>query len=158
MSSYFRKGKSLFSTTLSAGISTGTGETITPNSVSGLPTDTPITLTIDRVDSSGNATPTKMERITGTILAGSLTSYTRGVEGTEQAHASGAVVEYIWNAADLNDYSTGLTVEHNQTGTHKAALVTTLKATAAEVAIGTDDTKIVTPLAAAPYGNSSMSR
>jgi len=34
----------------------------------------------------------------------------------------------------------------------------TAKASAAEVATGTDDTKIVTPLAAAPYANSSMAR
>ena len=63
----FRKVKSLFSTTLSSGISTGTGETITPASVVGLPTDTEITLTLDRVDSGGTATPSKMERITGII-------------------------------------------------------------------------------------------
>ena len=115
----FRKAKSLFTTTLSAGISTGTGETITPNSVSGLPTDTEITLTVDRVDASGTATPTKMERITGVISAGNLTAYTRGIDGsTEQAHSSGAVVEYIWNADDLNDLVDGILVQHNQAGGH----------------------------------------
>lgn len=120
----FRKAKSLFSTTLSAGISTGTGETITPASVTGLPTDTEITLTIDRVDSTGTATPTKMERITGVISAGNLTAYTRGVDGsTEQSHSSGAVVEYIWNADDLNDLVDGILVGHNQDGTHDPAIL-----------------------------------
>ncbi len=127
----FRKAKSLFSTTLSVGIGTGTGETITPASVSGLPTDTEVTLTFDRVDADGNSTPTKMERITGTISGGNLTSYTRGIDGsTEQAHSAGAVIEYIWNADDLNDIIDGLLVGHTQAGAHSASLpLTTPKIT-----------------------------
>lgn len=118
----FKKGESLFSTTLSSSIGTGTGETITPASVSGLPTDTEITLTIDRVDTNGTATPAKLERITGTISGGNLTSYTRGTDGTtEQSHASGAVVEYIWNSQDWNDLVDGILVGHNQDGTHDFA-------------------------------------
>jgi hypothetical protein len=136
----FRKGKSLFATTLSAGISTGTSETITPASVSGLPTDTEITLTIDRIDAAGNATPTKTERITGIISGGNLTSYTRGIDGTsDQAHSSGAVVEYIWNADDLNDMTDGILVEHTQTGTHgdvTASSVTASTISASHVTMG----------------------
>ena len=114
-----RKAKSLFSTTLNTGIGTGTTDTITPNSVTGLPTDTEITLTFDRVDSGGTATPTKMERITGTISGGNLATYTRGVDSsTEQAHSANAVIEYIWNADDLNDMIDALLVEHNQAGGH----------------------------------------
>ena len=141
-----RKYKSLFSTTLSTGIGTGTGDTITPASVSGLPTDTPITLTFDRVDSGGVATPTKLERIRGIVSGGNFISYVRGKDGTtEQAHSAGAVIEMIWNADDLNDMVDWGVVEHNQDGTHKSALVTTLKATSAEVATGLEDAKIVTP-------------
>lgn len=118
----FRKAKSLFSTTLSAGISTGTGETITLASVTGLPTDTEITITIDRVDSAGTATPNAMERITGIISGSNLTAYTRAIDGTsDAAHSSGAVVEYIWNADDLNDLVDGILVGHNQDGTHDFA-------------------------------------
>lgn len=114
-----KKYKSLFSTTLSTGIGTGTGDTITPASVSGLPTDTLITLTFDRVDSGGSATPTKLERIQGIISGGNFTSYTRGVDGTtEQAHAGGAVIEMIWNADDWNDLVTWGLTEHNQLGGH----------------------------------------
>lgn len=132
---YFRKGTSLFATTLSAGISTGTSETITPNSVTGLPTDTEITLTIDRIDSAGNATPTKMERITGIISGGNLTAYTRGIDGTsDQAHSSGAVVEYIWNADDLNDITDGILTEHNQDGTHQD--ITASSVTASHATLG----------------------
>src|SRR3990167_9006994 len=123
----FRKAKSLFSTTLNTGIGTGTVDTITPNSVTGLPTDTETTLTFDRVDSAGTATPTKMERITGTISGGNLTSYTRGVDGsTEQAHSAGAVIEYIWSADDLNDMVDGILEEHNQSGGHKDLTASTV--------------------------------
>lgn len=117
-----RKAKSLFSTTLNSGIGTGTSDTITPNSVTGLPTDTEITLTFDRVSSSGAETPSKMERITGTISGGNLTSYTRGIDGsTVQSHSAGAVIEYIWNADDWNDHIDHHLVEHNDDGTHDVA-------------------------------------
>lgn len=136
----FRKYKSLFSTTLSSSISTGTGETITLNSVTGLPTDTEITITIDRVDSNGTATPSAMERITGTISGSNLTSYTRGVDGsTEQAHSSGAVVEMIWNADDLNDMVDGILTEHNQDGSHSDITASTIAAstvTASAITLG----------------------
>jgi len=147
MSDFLFKYKNLYSSTLSSGIGTGTGETISPASVTGVPTDTQVTLIIDRVDSSGTATPTKMEGIRGTISAGNLTSYTRGIVGTEQAHLAGAVVEMVWNASDWNSAVDWGLVEHNQDGTHKAALVTTLKASGAVVATGTSDVTIVTPKA-----------
>lgn len=127
----FRKGESLFATTLSSGISTGTGETITLASVSGLPTDTPITLTFDRVDADAVATPTKTERITGTISGSALTSYTRGTDGsTEQAHSAAAVVEYVFNSQDLNDMIDGILVGHTQAGAHATDTISEKTATA----------------------------
>jgi hypothetical protein len=128
MADKFRKGKSNFATTLVTGIGTGTGDTITLNSTTGLPTDTEITLTFNRVTSGGVVNSTSvMERITGTISGATLTSYTRGVDGTtEQAHAGGVVVEYIPNAADMNDQVDGILVEHNQDGTHKTTKVVDL--------------------------------
>lgn len=126
-----KKYKSLFSTTLSTGIGTGTGDTITPASVSGLPTDTLITLTFDRVDSGGVATPTKLERIQGIISGGNFTSYTRGVDGTtEQAHTGGAVIEMIWNADDWNDAVTWGLTEHNQLGGHTNITASNITASA----------------------------
>jgi hypothetical protein len=139
---YFRKTKSLYSSTTNS-FSTGEGETITPASVVGLPTDTDITLTFDRTVTS------KLERIIGQISGSNfvINSGGRGADGTtEQAHTS-PTVEYIPNAKDINDMVDGLLVEHNQTGTHKSALVTTLKASAANVTTGTSDTTIATPLA-----------
>jgi hypothetical protein len=121
MADKFRKTKSNFATTLVTGIGTGTGDTITLNSTTGLPTDTEITLTFNRVTSGGVVNSTSvMERITGTISGSTLTSYTRGVDGTtEQAHAGGVVVEYIPNAADMNDQIDGILVGHDQQGFHK---------------------------------------
>lgn len=144
-----RKYKSLYSSTCST-FSTGEGVTITPASVTGLPTDTEITLTFDRVDSSGTKTPSKMERIRGTITGGNfvISSGGRAVEGTEQVHTS-PVVEMIWNADDWNDTVDHILTEHNQDGTHKDTLVTSLKATGAVVNTGTSDVTIVTPKALA---------
>jgi len=117
MADYYRKYKSLYSSTANS-FSTGTEETITPASVVGLPTSTKITLTFDRVDSSGTETPTKMERIIGTISGGNFNITARGADSsTEQAHTS-PVVEMIWNAKDLNDLIDGLLIEHCQAGMH----------------------------------------
>lgn len=122
-----KKYKSLFSTTLSIGIGTGTSDTITPATVAGLPTDTAITLTFDRVDSGGVATPSKIERIVGVISGGNLSSYVRGKDNTtEQAHSGNAVIEMVWNSQDLNDMIDWALVEHNQNGTHGAVTATSV--------------------------------
>ena len=137
MTNYFRKGKSLYASTSNT-FSTGEGETITPASVSGLPTDTEITLTFDRVDSSGTATPTKLERIIGTISGGNfvVSSGGRGADGTtEQAHTS-PVVEYIFNAKDLNDMVSGFLVQHLTTGAHNN--ITASNITASSISINGD--------------------
>lgn len=149
MSDLLRKYKSLYSSTTNT-FSTGEAVTITPASVVGLPTDTEITLTFDRVDSSGTKTPSKMERIRGTVVGSNfvVSSGGRAVEGTEQTHTS-PVVEMVWNADDWNDMVDWGLVEHGQDGKHSSALVTTLKATGAEVNTGTEDAKIVTPKAIA---------
>ena len=87
-----KKYRSLFSTTLTTGIGTGTSDTITPSTVTGLPTDTAITLTFDRVNSGGSSLGAKVERITGVISGGNLTSYIRGQDNTtEQAHTGGGL-------------------------------------------------------------------
>lgn len=133
-----KKYKSLFSTTLSTGIGTGTSDTITPATVTGLPTDTAITLTIDRVDASGTATPSKMERIKGVVSSGNIINYVRAVDGTtEQAHTAGAVVEMVWNADDWNNAVDHLLVEHGQDGKHT-------KVNGNTVTAGTDTVALLT--------------
>jgi len=126
MADKLRKYKSLYSSTCNT-FSTGEGVTITPASVTGLPTDTEITLTFDRVDSSGTKTPSKMERIRGTITGGNfvISSGGRAVEGTEQVHTS-PVVEMIWNADDWNDTVDWGLVEHSQLGVHDKTKVVDL--------------------------------
>lgn len=121
----FRKYKSLYSSTSNT-FSTGESVTITPASVVGLPTDTEITLTFDRVDSSGTKTPSKMERILGKITGANfvVSSGGRAVEGTEQAHTS-PVVEMVFNAYDYNDLIDAHLVGFNQDGTLKNSTVLT---------------------------------
>lgn len=145
-----RKYKSLYSSICNT-FAIGEGETITPASVTGLPQDTEITLTFDRVDSAGNKTPAKMERIRGKIVGGNfvISQGGRGADGTtEQVHTT-PVVEMIWNASDWNDAIDWALIEHGQDGKHTSGLVTTLKATGAEINTGTEDAKIVTPKALA---------
>lgn len=88
-------------------------------SATSLPTDTAVILTIDRVDSSGNATPSKMERIVGVLSGTTVSSCVRGLEGTAQAHAAGAVVEIVISKSNINKLMEGILAEHNQDGTHK---------------------------------------
>ena len=88
-------------------------------SATGLPTDTAVLLTIDRVDGSGTKTPSKMERIVGVVSGNNIVSVIRGVEGTAQAHAGGAVVEIVISAANFNKYITAMIAGHNQDGTFK---------------------------------------
>lgn len=125
----FRKKKSNYSSTLSSGIGAADAS-LGLASASGLATDTAITLTIDRVDTNGTSTPSKMERVTGVLSGTTLGSLVRGVEGTAQAHSAGAVVEDIWEAASWNDALTALLVSMNQDGTMISSLpLTTPKIT-----------------------------
>lgn len=118
-----RKKKSNFSTTLSSGINDSV-QTIPLSSASGLPTDTAITLTIDRVDANGVSTPSLVERVCGVVSGSNLTNTLRAQDGTSAAaHASAAVVEDIWDADSWNDLIDALLVGHTQLGAHNFAQV-----------------------------------
>lgn len=151
----FRKSKSLFSTTTSSSIDDSTG-TIPLNSVSGLPTDTGITVTIDRVDSDGVATG-RLERAICTISGSSLVNCVRGNDSTTaQTHPSGAVVEMVFNGDQLNDIVDGVLAEHTQAGLHAGTRNIYIPATAmwpgttsgcaalAKTELGTNDVDIQT--------------
>lgn len=113
-----RKMTSQFSTTLSSSI-TDSDTTIACNSLSGVPTGTAVTMTIDRVDSNGTATPSKQERVVGVVSGNNLTNCVRNVDGdTAQAHSAGAVVEMIWDADTWNDAIDAFLVQHSQQGLH----------------------------------------
>lgn len=121
-----RKFKSKFTTTLSAPLSAG-ATTASLTSTSGLPTDTGITLTIDRVDAQGNKTPAKEERVVGVVSGSTVINLLRGIDGTtDQAHSSGAVVEGIFDADSWNDLIDLILVGHDQvSGAHIANSIPT---------------------------------
>lgn len=115
-----RKTKNLFSTTLSSSI-TDSDTTIPLSSASGLPTDTAVTLTIDRVDANGVSTPSAIEYVTGVISGNNLTNAVRAQgASTAAAHDSGAVVECVWEAESWNDFVDAWLVDHAQDGTHNS--------------------------------------
>ena len=122
----FRKKKNLFSTTLSGSI-TDSDTSLSCASLSGVPTDTAITITIDRVDANSASTPSLREDITGVVSGNNLTNLVRG-EGatTAQAHANNAAVELAWETETWNDAVDAILVGHNQDGTHKSGSVLTL--------------------------------
>lgn len=102
----------------SGGVADADVTTVPLASATNLPTDTAIALVINRVDSSGTATPTLEETVVGVISGSNLTSCIRGVEGTAQAHSAGAVVELLFAADTWNDAVDGILVQHNQLGLH----------------------------------------
>lgn len=85
----------------------------------GLPTDTAVLITVDRVDSSGAKTPAKMERIIGIVDGNNIVSCLRGVEGTAQAHAGGAKAEIVISASNFNKWVEAIIAEHKQSGIHR---------------------------------------
>ncbi len=150
---YFMEATRRFSSTIgSGGVADSSVQTIPMTSVTGLSTATGIELTLDRVNVNGVKTLDKEEVVRGVVNGLNIINTVRGVEGTAQAHAAGAVVEMRLTADMWNRMITGVMVEHNQNGTHKSALVTSLKASGAEVTTGTEDAKIVTPKALSDAG------
>ncbi len=145
----FRKGVAQWSGNIgSAGISDAVVKTVPLASTSGLPTDTAVMITVNRVDANGKKTG-NYEGIVGVVSGSNLIDCIRGVEGTAQAWTGGTVVEVLHTASNINELIDGILAEHNQDGTHTDALVTSLKASGAEINTGTEDAKIVTPKAIA---------
>jgi len=101
------------------GVADAVVTTVPLASTTNIPTDTGIELVIDRVDSNGTKTPTLEETVVGVVSGSNLTSVTRGVEGTAQAHSAGAVVEMLITADGYNDIIDGILVDHDQSGQHK---------------------------------------
>lgn len=132
--------------TLDAQIAAG-GNVITLNqSVAGVIV-APGYCVIDRIDTAGNKTPTKREVKKFTGVSGATLTGVTSVDGTDQVHAVGAVVEMTHTVNHEEDLYDTLKVEHNDDGTH--TLTIPVKATGAEVNTGTDDAKFATPKAIA---------
>lgn len=115
-----RKTYSYLQKTLNTGIS-ASDNVLTPNNVTNIPTDTGVSFVIDRVDSSGNKTPTTRELMTGYVSGGTLASLVRGQQGTTaQAHLAGAVIEFVNSGQMWNDLIDFLLQDHsNPNGNHK---------------------------------------
>lgn len=138
----------------SGGVADAVVTTIPLNVATGLPDGTGVKLTIERIDSSGNKTPSKMERIDGVISGNNVIDCVRGVEGTAQAHASGAVVEILISADLWNDVMDGILAEHNQDGSHASTLLdpktnTVASSATPEIDVDTTDIFTITALAVA---------
>lgn len=137
--------------TLGAQLLSGVTAAATLNNVVGIPNE-PGVMVVDRVDSSGVSTPSLREYIAYTGTSGStVTGLTRNADsgGTDQDHAVGAVVEFVFDVVQAKAIKDTFETEHNEDGTHAAATVTTLKASGAVVNTGTSDVTIVTPKALA---------
>lgn len=111
------------------GVADASVTTIPLASTTNLATDTGVIVVIDRVDANGTKTPTSEETVIGVVSGSSLTSVTRGIEGTAQAHAAGAVVEILVTAKGWNNMVDGIILEHLQTGRHGDVCATSLTTT-----------------------------
>lgn len=137
--------------TLDAKLLSGITASMTLNNVTGIQ-DKPGVCVVDLIDANEKFTPAKREYISFTGVSGNtLTGLTRNVDsgGSDQDHAVGAIVQFPADVLQQQALIDFIRVQHNDDGTHKSALVTTLKATGAEINTGTEDTKIVTPKAIA---------
>ncbi|OQB17227.1 MAG: hypothetical protein BWY14_01255 [Parcubacteria group bacterium ADurb.Bin192] len=121
------------------GVADGTVTTIPLSSSSGLPTDTAVVATIDRVDANGIATPSLEESVVGVVSGNNLVTCTRGVEGTAQAHSAGAVVEILFTNKVWGDLIDGILAEHSQAGAHTTD---TISEKTADAGVTVDSLKI----------------
>jgi hypothetical protein len=114
-----RKATPNFAKYITAGIS-GADTTIPLSSVTGLPTDTAVELTID------GAIAASKEVVIGVVSGTNLINCLRGQDGTSaQAHSINAAVT-DWNTAHhWNDMINWALVAHNQDGTLKSGLTLT---------------------------------
>jgi hypothetical protein len=115
-----RKSYSYLQKTLSVGIN-ASDTALTPNNITSIPTDTGVSFVIDRVDSSGTATPSKRELMTGVVSGATIATLQRGEQGTTaQAHLANAVIEFVNSGEMWNDLIDFLLQDHsNPDGHHK---------------------------------------
>lgn len=107
--------------TLDSQIAAGASSLTLNQSVTGI-VQAPGVLVIDRVDSSGNKTPSKREYKTFTGVSGAqLTGLSGGLAGSsDQVHEVGAVVEFIPDIIWAQALYDVITAEHNTSGNHTA--------------------------------------
>lgn len=105
-----------FSTKLSAPVDET--DTVLPlSSVAGLPTDTPVFMTLDATDADGKPSD-KKEVVKGIVSGSELVNCVRGVEGLAQAHEANAPATDWFTAIHWNSLIEHLLAEHNPDGSH----------------------------------------
>lgn len=124
--------------TLNAQIAAGDTSLTLNTSVTGI-VQAPGVLVVDRISSSGSATPTVREYISFTGVSGSsITGLTRGLAGsTAQAHQVGAVVEFVPDVVQQMQYYSVFTLEHTPLGQHGSLPSTSMINTLAAAVLST---------------------
>lgn len=103
--------------TLDAQIAAGANSLTLNQSVAGV-IRAPGYVVVDRIDTSGNKTPTKREYKKFTGVSGAQLTGLSNVDGTDQVHAVGAIVEVVPDVKYEQDwYDWGIT-EHDTSGVH----------------------------------------
>lgn len=148
---FFFEGKPRLTGKVGAGGVASTGATTIPHTFVGLDEGDAYIVTANRTDATGTTknSASQTETFIGKVSSTNFINCVRAVEGTAQAWAADTVLEILFSATGWNKLIEGIELEHNQDGTHKSALVTTLKASGAVVNTGTSDLTIVTPKALA---------
>lgn len=157
---YYPPEQNAIQKTLDAQLLSGITASMTLSNVTGIPNKAGVCV-IDLVDANGAFTPAKREYVSYTGVSGStLTGLTRNADGggSDQDHAIGAIVQFPADVLQQQGFLDSYLTEHEEAGTHKAATVTTLKATGAVVNTGTSDDTIVTPKALADSAVSTASK
>ena len=123
--------------TLNGSIAQGASSLTLSSSVVGI-VQAPGVCVVDRVDASGNKTPTSREYISFTGVSGSsLTGLTKGLAGsTDQAHNVGAIVEFVPDVTQEIAKYQFLTTEHSINGVHVSLPSLTLVTTQQLNAVG----------------------
>lgn len=147
---FIKGSRKLAGTIDSSGISDAVVDNFGLSSVAGLPADTAVEITVDRVDSNGAKTPAKEETIRGVVSGSRIVSAVRGVEGTAQSHAAGAVWEVRLTASMWNRMIDGILTFATQTG---KLILSAMDGSRYAADAGGDDTYSVTldPVPAAYY-------
>lgn len=120
--------KTLDTTLASGGTSLTLNESVA-GLFSGVSATNPGSCVIDRVDSSGNETPSKREYLSFTGVSGAtLSGLSRNIDGsgTDQEHSVGAIVEFVPDVSTFGSVKTTFENEHSADGTHSAVTATSV--------------------------------
>jgi hypothetical protein len=116
----FKKtGTDRFSTTLAAPGKAEAASSINLSTVSGLPTDTGVSVTLYQTQTDGSVDVSTVTTWNG-IVSGSQITNLALASGTDQAYNAGDKVTVFWSSAHWDTAVDGILVDHNQSGYHKS--------------------------------------